>query len=266
MPRLHQSARFLGLFLVCLTFVACGSGNDESTPTPAAQTATTEAAPTAEQGQTTLGELLDRIDAAWSTVESYRITSTSGSAPDASGQSSPNAQKTVEEWSAPNNRRIIQYTNDQVTDESVYVNSRVFMYGSFVASAIAPEVGPNAWVVLDPSVIPSDTPVGSRVAFLTRDPANPFADVTGDLRATGIRETGTATIGGRRCTVYAFAGSSEGGEGISYELAIDEGDLPCQLVKHAGSVRESTVYEINPGDVRIIAPDAGTPVNGTPEG
>jgi hypothetical protein len=86
------------------------------------------------------------------------------------------------------------------------------------------------------------------------------------LRAAPAREAGEVEVGGRVCTVYTFADTTETGTRVDYELALDDANLPCQLVRRAGGFQDSSVFEVNVPDLQIAAPDAPTPVSGTPEG
>ena len=119
---------------------------------------------------------------------------------------------------------------------------------------------------LDKDIVPRDTPVGNRIAYLTREPASPFARMSDDMLVQPVHESGTVQVGERTCTLYTFGDTGGGGDAIRYELALDENDLPCQVVQRAGGFQNSSVYEINTDGIQILAPDAGTPVSGTPEG
>lgn len=258
---------FRTFMLICaaVLLVACGSGSARnSEPEP---TATVPPLATAEPGELTVGELLNRVDAAWPDVTSMRMSSTSGPVPtDVPATKAAGTMITYEEWSAPNNRRIVEELDGAVINEQVFVDGRVFMWGLFVATSVAPEVGPATWVTVDPSVIPQDTPVGYRVTYLTRDSGSPLGSFTEQMRQRPAKESGQVQVGGRTCTVYTFADSTRLGERIDYELALDENDFPCQSVQRAGGFQNSIVFEINDPGIEILAPDTPTPVSGTPEG
>jgi len=264
----HDLARWLALGSLTLLLTACGFGNAQEKPNPEGDAAISNPAPTAAEGELTVGDLLNDVDEAWPGVTSMRITSTSGPIPadQSDGTPSSNGSVTIEEWTAPNNRRLIESLANVVTNEQVFIDGKVFMWGMFVGTSVAPEVGPTTWVILDPEVIPPDTPVGYRVAYITREPGPPFAAVSDEIRQRPAKEAGTVQVGDRSCTLYTFVDTTQLGERIDYELALDESNLPCQLVQRAGGFQNSNVYEINNPDIRIIAPDAPTPVSGTPEG
>ncbi len=258
------AGRIVFLLLVAGVLAGCGnSGEDEPDPTP-----TLAPPPTAAPGEMTVGDLIQRVDAAWPTVTSMRTTSTSGPIPSEKPDATTAAgvQSTVEEVVAPDSRRIVRMTDGATTDEQIYVNGNVYMYGAFVAGAVAPEVGPGTWITVDPSVVPADTPVGYQLSYLMRPHEAPFGSITDAMRSRPATSAGQVQVAGRVCTVYTFADATQAGDRVDYELALDEHDLPCQLVQRAGGFQNSSVFEINVPDLRIIAPDTPTPVSGTPEG
>lgn len=260
--------RWLALGALTLLLTACGFGNAQETSDSEDNSAISNPAPTAAEGELTVGDLLNDVDEAWPEVTSMRITSTSGPIPTegADGTPSSSGSVTIEEWVAPNDRRLVERLANVVTNEQVFIDGKVFMWGMFVGTSVAPEVGTTTWVILDPGVIPPDTPVGYRVTYITREPEPPFSAVTDEIRQRPAKEAGQVQVGGRSCTLYTFVDTTQLGERIDYELALDEDNLPCQLVQRAGAFQNSSVYEINDPDIQIIAPDAPTPVSGTPEG
>jgi hypothetical protein len=264
-PTIFRSRQLFTLFMVAIVATSCGSSDSDADPTP---TAETTANTTTSQGELTVQELTDRINAAWSDVSALRVTSASGPIPAESGDgsSTPQGSFTVEEWTEPNNRRITEVVDGEIVNEQVYVDGAVYMKGSFVGSAVAPEVGSETWITLDPSVIPSDTPVGNRITYLTREPASPFAGMAPEILTQAVRESGDVQVGDRTCTLYTFGDPDNTGEEIRYEIALDENDIPCQVVQRGGGFQNSSVYQVNSNDILIVGPDAGTPVSGTPEG
>lgn len=257
--------RLLSIATAAVLLVSCSTGNNDDDDNTSSDSAA--ALPTAADGELTVGELLGEVDAAWSNVTSFRMTSMSGPVPtEGNDTPTPQGPVTIEEWTAPNNRRIVERMGDTITNEQVFVDGKVYMWGTFVGTSVAPEVGPSTWVTLDPSVIPPDTPVGYRVSYITRAGGPPFGSVTEDMRQRPAKEAGTVQAGGRSCTVYTFVDTTQLGEKITYELAIDENNFPCQLIQRAGGFQNSTVYEVNSPDLQILAPDAPLEVSGTPEG
>jgi hypothetical protein len=260
----QMSRRIFPLLLVAVVLSACTVDDvAEADPTP-----TLAPPPTAAPGELTVGDLIARVDAAWPMVTSMRTMSTSGPVPsdDPSAAEARGVQSSIEEVVAPGNRRIVRMTDEVTTDEQIYVEGKVYMYGVFVASAVAPEVGPTTWITVDPSVVPADTPVGYQLSYLMRPNETPFGSITDDMRQRPAAPAGQVQVGGRTCTVYTFTDATQAGDRVDYELALDENDLPCQLVQRAGGFQNSSVFEINVPDLRIMAPDTPTPVSGTPEG
>ncbi|HVL25444.1 MAG TPA: hypothetical protein VM450_15250 [Thermomicrobiales bacterium] len=250
----------LSLLAVAVLLTACGGGGDpEPTPTPAPP-------PTAAPGALTVGDLLARVDAAWPQVTSMRVTSTAGPVPTDDATVTSGVETTIEETVAPDSRRIVRQTDGATTDEQVYVGGTVYMYGAFVAGAVAPEVGPGTWITVDPAAVPDDTPVGYQLSYLMRPQGAPFGSISAGMRARPVTDAGQAQVGGRICRVYSFIDATDMGDRVEYELALDEHDLPCQLVQRAGGFQNSSVFEVNVPGLTIVAPDAPTPVSGTPEG
>jgi hypothetical protein len=249
--------------LISLVF-GCSPGTDEQTPTvPPPSTPAPQ--PTLAPGQRTVGDLLMGIDAAWPSVTSMRATLSSGPA-------EPGSEESVEPWQSieevilPSSRRVLTITGDVVSDEHVFVDGRVFMRGALVTTAVAPNIGPSTWIAVDPSLVPDTSPVGQQLAYLTSPIQRPFTGVSTQMQTRGTTSLGAITVGNRSCTAYAFVDTTAIGEQIDYELAIDSAGLPCQLVQRAGGFANTTVYEFNDPGITIVAPDAATPVSGTPAG
>lgn len=268
-------ARLLAASVLIAVLSACTSDSDEadsasSAPEVAMQSDSDLSTPetSTSSGGMTVRTIVDRVATAWPNVETIRVVSMSGTVPSPNSPSTPESAQTmsVEEWSAPNNRRIVEYVSGTVVNEQRFVDGVVYMRGIFVSTSVAPEVGPETWIILDPTVVPRDTPVGARVTYLTRQPGTPFGSMTEDMLSVEVRDSGTVTVNDRRCQLYTFGDESNRGDEIRYEVAIDENDFPCQVVQRAGQFQNSNVYDVNSGDVLIVAPLEGTPVSGTPEG
>lgn len=258
--------RLAVLSLSAVLLAACGTSGDENATAPT--TEATGAHATAAPGEMSVADLVTRINTAWDGVTALRVTSSSGPIPVDTGSGTPVADNSyaVEAWTTPNNREITEVVDGTVINEQMYVDGVIYMKGIFVGSAVAPEVGSGTWITLDKDVVPRDTPVGNRIAYLTREPASPFSNLTDDLLAQPVKESGTVQVGDRSCTLYTFGDPGDEGDEIRYEVALDANDLPCQVVQRAGGYQNSSVYEINTDAIQVVAPDAGTPVAGTPEG
>jgi hypothetical protein len=246
------------LVLLVLALVACDSGgNNDPTPSPE-PTATEPLAP----GQKSVGELIDGMNAAMGSITSARTVFSTKST-DGTPTTSP---VTTEEYIAPDRRRIATSTGSTIVDEQIAIGPAIYMRGSFVTSAVAPMLGTDVWVTVDPALVPSDTPVGNVVAYLTAPFRLPFESVSDSLRGRGVTQGGQVEVAGRTCTTWTFVDTTSFGDKIDYELTIDAQGLPCSLVERAGTIENVTTFEFNVPGLVIVAPDSATPVSGTPEG
>jgi hypothetical protein len=258
---IEPGRRWLILMLsVTLVLAGCSNGSDKPEPTP-----TPEPSPTAPlaPGQKTVRDLLAGVETAWPAVTSVR---TVFSTTDTSGTPGAATAVTTEEYIAPDRRRIIVSAGDTVVDEQIAIGSSVFMRGSFVVSAVAPMLGPDTWVTVDPSLVPPDSPVGNVVTYLTQPYHLSILNVSDDLLPRGVSQMGPRDIDGRSCMVWGFVDTTDFGDRIDYELALDDQGLPCSLVERAGTVENVTTFAFNVPEMHITAPDSAQPVSGTPEG
>lgn len=266
----RRSTMLIRLAVVAISAVVLASctNGEEANIADAPTVGPTNLPATAAPGELSVGMLTQRINDAWGGVTALRVTSSSGPTPvqQGAGTQVPTASYAIETWTAPNNRQITEVVDGAVINEQVYMDGVVYMKGIFVVTAVAPEVGADTWITLDKTVVPRDTPTGNRVAYLTREPASPFARMSEDMLVQPVNESGTVQVGDRTCTLYTFGDANGDGDAIRYEIALDDNDLPCQVVQRAGGFQNSSVYEINTDEIEIEAPDAGTPVSGTPEG
>lgn len=254
--RLSHTHKFTILIAALLLLTACGNESDTG-PTP------TPAPPTAAPGQLTVADILALSEPSWPEVESMRTTSQSGQAPRDGEEVALTGS--VQDWTPNGNRHLIEFEDGTAINEQISADGVVYMRGNFVTNAVAPELDSDTWVIVDPAVVPGDSPVGIQIQYLTREQPNPYGSLTDDIMTRPVTESGTAIVGDRTCKVYAFGDESNTGTEIRYEIAVDESGLPCQVIQRAGDFQNSTVYEYDL-DVTIEAPLDGTPVSGTPEG
>lgn len=246
--------------LIAIVLVSCGSDDKPTTPPPPTPP------PTAEPGQLTVGDLVTQSEAAWSQVHSLRTTSQSGQIP-REGDAPPAMTGSVQDWTTDGDRHVIEFRDGVAINEQIYVDGVIYMRGEIVNSAVAPGIGINTWIILNPDVIPEDTPVGRQVSYLTREQSNPFGPLQPETMVTPVREAGRVTVGDRSCTVYSYGDVNNTGTEIRVEIAVADDGLPCQVVQRTEGFQNSTVYEYNLEGVDILAPtDPATPVSGTPEG
>jgi hypothetical protein len=157
----------------------------------------------------------------------------------------------------PNARHVIQTVDGQVVDEQISQGGRVYMKGSMVVAAIAPMVGPDTWVEVDPAAASSNSPVAMQIAYLTSPVTSPFTTVSPETLALEAFPSGEVTVGERTCEAHTFGDTS--GNGIQYELAIDANGLPCRMVLTSGNIANITLYDFNLPGLTVIAPEIATP-------
>jgi hypothetical protein len=167
-------------------------------------------------------------------------------------------QVTIEEALLPSSRQVTIFSNGQVTDVSRAVAGRVYMKGQMVPAAVAPMVDTATWVEVNPQTADSNSPIAPQVAYLLSPIASPFTSSLTDTRAQAASPTGQAMIEGRNCSRFTF-GAANSAEGIAYELAVDEGGLPCRLVQSGGGYANVTIWAFAIDGLTIEAPLVATP-------
>lgn len=264
----RRHRHYVYLLPIVLTAVVmlsgCGNGGG-GTPSPTPEP-TEGPIPTLTADQTSVGDLLKRIDAAWPTVTSMRAVAWSGSTSTSIGTPPADIQVSTEETVLPASRRITTTIGGTPSDDQISVNGAAYFKGSFVAGAVAPFAGADTWVHVDPTIVPADSIVGQRLAYLTRPIAPPYGTVSEDLRARAATPGSTITVGGRSCKVFTFVDTTTNGSKIDYALSLDAQDLPCSLVQSAGGFENVTIYTFNDPTIVISVPAGATPVSATPEG
>lgn len=252
--------RLVSTLILALALVACGNNESDLQPTA------TSAPPTAEPGQLTVGDLVAQAEEPWAEVKLMRTTSRSGPVPTEGDAPTP-ITGSVQDWTSDGDRYIVEFQDGSVVNEQLYADGTVYMRGQFVTSAVAPQVDANTWVILNPDVVPADTPVGQRLEYLMRPQETAFGPLTKQTLAQPVTEAGTVTVGERSCTMYTYGDASGSGNELRVEIAVDERGLPCQIIQRAGGQQNSTVYEYDIPGVDVVAPiEEATPVSGTPEG
>lgn len=251
----NRPIHLLIVAFVLLVATGCSTETADQGPAPTSTPAPT-AVPTLTPGATSVGDLIERVDQVWPTVTSMRTTfwATMGSP-----QSTPPAlgAVTVETVIVPASRHVTQLQDGAIVDEQIALNGRVYMKGSIVVAAIAPMVGTEAWVEVDPAAATSDNPLSMQVNYLLEPVHHPFGLISPETLASEAIPLDPITIGDRTCQNYTFGDQS--GNGIRYELSIDEANLPCQLLQFGGDYVNVTLYEFNVPGLSISAPDVATP-------
>ena len=262
--QLHRRPTFVLGALVLLVLGACSSGSDDPPP-PTLVPPTEVATPTLAPGQARVGDLLERAEASWDGVTNLR--SVFSSTETSSSEAETGGREVVVEEVKPDRRRVVVREDGIVTDEQIVVDGVIYLRGSFVAGLVAPNVGDQTWVTVDPAVVPPDTPVGQQVAALNAPISAPYQAVRPETRALPATPAGRIDIAGRSCQAFTFsARDTVSGGQIEYTLALDDTDRLCALNQSAGAVTNRTVFTYNVPQLTIEAPLAATPVSGTPEG
>lgn len=265
--RLKQhNAYLIPIVLAAVAILSgCGNGGNAANPSPTSEP-TEGPIPTLTADQISVGDLLKRIDTAWPTVTNMREVAWSGSASSTVGTPPADVLASTEETVLPASRRITTTMGGAPTDDQISVNGAAYFKGSFVVGAVAPFAGADTWVQVDPAIVPADSMVGQRLAYLTRPIAPPYGTVSNDLRARAATPAGTIEAGGRTCSIFTFVDTTTNGSKIDYALSLDDKNLPCSLVQSAGGFENITIYTFNDPKVVISVPEGATPVSATPEG
>jgi hypothetical protein len=286
----------LVIVVVVLLAVLAGCGPmPEATPTT-----TPEAAPSVEESvatpgtpasvELTLGELADRVNAAWPAVRSYRITFTGSTSATPSGlgtpvarpQATPGATPVAATGATPVARprgtfvsiREVVLPDRQRQDvrglgendhEAIVIGDRLYVRGPLVEQ-IAPGTPEDVWIVVDPSTLPEGSMLSRLLGGLPEVPAAPLAGLPQRLLPQVIREMGTVEQEGRECRVYGAADTIPAtGMRVDYTIAVDDRDVPCFIETSAGGVTQGRdEYSDIDGSFTIEAPPAATPVSVPP--
>lgn len=254
--------------LACVTVLAaCGDKSDpkpeptpSSTPLLSLSTATGNAAVTSAAvegspvpGELTVGQIADRIVAAWSTVRTYRTTMHTTSSPLASPVASPIASPAagviqlaiMEVAIQPDRRHRIQSADGRVVSEMIVVNGVVYLKGIVLPGATPVAADPNVWATLDPATIAAESPYRTLYDGMTAPILPPYSRLSDDERDRIARPVDTVTVDGRRCRAFQVADTTLTGERIDVVIAIGEDGLPCSIETRAGSSVTVTTFEYN---------------------
>jgi hypothetical protein len=282
--------------IVVLLAVLAGCGPmPEATPTTTPETAPPVEESVATPGtpasaEMTLGELAERVNAAWPAVNSYRITFTGSTvatstalgtpvarplatpraAPEATPGATPVARPrgtfvSMREVVLPDRQRQEVRGLGQNDHEAIAVGDRLYVRGPLVEQ-IAPGTPEDVWIVVDPSTLPEGSMLSRLLGGLPEVPAAPLAGLPQRLLPQVIREMGTVEQEGRECRVYGAADTvSATGMRVDYTIAVDDRDIPCFIETSAGGVTQGRDEYSEIGDsFTIEPPPAATPVSVPP--
>lgn len=257
----HRFGLALSAVLIATTLAACGGDDTDPTPTLPPPTATSAVAPSGatpaaspaaspvdpsalQPGEVTLGQVADRIAAAWPSVTSYR-SETANLLVD--GSPVPNAAVVTREVLIPDRKRFVVVEGDTTT-EIVYVGNALFT-----------RVGDGPWTAVDASTLQDGDRFLETYAQMTQPVEAPYSGVSDRERERVGRETTIIAEGGRTCLEYVFPEVGAVGERIEITLRVDAAGLPCLIETLAGSTRNRTTFAYNV-PVTIEAP-AGVPAS-----
>ena len=245
---------------------------------------------TAAATELTLGELAERVDAAWPTVRSYRITftgstsampaglgtpvarplATPGATPQATPGATPVARSretfvSIREVVSPDQQRQELRGLGADDHEAIAIGDRLFVRGR-VVEQIAPGTPDGVWIVIDPSTLPEGSLLSRILGGLPEIPAAPLASLPERLLPQVIREMGTVEHDGRECRTYGAADTVPAtGMRIDYTIAVDDRNIPCFIETGAGggTLGRAEYTDID-GSITIEPPPSATPVSVPP--
>ena len=257
------------------------------TPPVEESVATPEAPAPAEL---TLGELAERVNAAWPTVRSYRITFTGSTVAMPAGLGTPVARPlatpaatpvatpgatpmarpretfvSIREVVLPDRQRQEVRGLGENDHEAIAIGNSLYVRGPLVEQ-IAPGTPEDVWIAIDPSTLPEGSMLSRLLGGLPEVPAAPLAALPQRLLPQVIRDVGTIEQEGRECRVYGAADTVPAtGMRVDYTIAVDNRDVPCFIETSAGGVTQGRdEYSEVDGSLTIEPPPAATPVSVPP--
>jgi hypothetical protein len=266
---------------------ACGPMPEATPPTATAPATTAPRADVATPGtpeasSLTFGDLADRINAAWPSVQSYRVTFTgtapSGFAgsgtpvsgllatPGATPITRPSETYTTVRAIAPPDRQHQTVTGLGADDhEAIAIGDMLYVRGP-VVEQIAPGTAPDVWIQLDPTSLPDGALLLHLLGGLPELPGAPLSTLPERLRAQGVRELDSIEHEGRACRVFSAADTVPAtGMRVDYIIALDQNDIPCFIETGAGGIAQGRdEYSAINTDVAIEPPASATPVSVPP--
>lgn len=215
-------------------------------------------------GEPTVGQLADRIGAAWGTVRTYRATTMSTivlPASPAAESPVPRATPlaaasnvTIDENVLPDRRHLVQLVNGQAVAEYLIVGGKVWVRGP-QAPGVTPAATPGAWIAVGATPVASDNPFAGTYAELTKPAGAPYAGLSTEERERIAHPSGTISVNGRRCQAYRTVDTTMTGERIDITIAIDDSGLLCSIETRSGSSDTVTTFEYNV-ELAIEAPSS----------
>jgi len=256
---LRQRIAILATLAATLLLSACGNdGTPPSTPTP--ETSPTSVASPAPSGTPTVGDIADRIAAAWANVQSYRsvFTTTARQAPGTPG-ASPATVEVIDEVVPPDRKRRLSLADGAVVSEIISIAGRVYARGQEVPGLATPPADPDTWVRIDPAALDSESPIGRLYAGMAAEAAPPYSALSREQRMHDAVLIGEVEIEGRTCQRYRTADTTMTGERIEIVISLGDDDLPCAIETIAGGTVSRSTFTYNI-PLTIEEPTAATPI------
>lgn len=237
----------LTVLLLGASLAACGGDDADPTPTLPPPTATSATAPSGanpapspaaspvdpsalQPGEVTLGQVADRMAAAWSSVTSYRSETTNLVV---DGSPVPNAAVVTREVLLPDSKRFLIVEGDTTTEIL------------FVGNALFSRVGDGPWTAVDASRLQAGDRFLETYAQMTQPVEAPYSGVSERQRERVGRETAIIAEGGRTCLEYVFPEVGAVGERIEITVRVDAAGLPCLIETLTGATRNRTTFQYN---------------------
>ncbi len=248
----HRFVRVAPL-LLAFTLVGCGA-MPEPTPAPAppgVETPPAASSPAATPApRLTLGDIAERVEVAWSGVESYRVVRTGAAAPiptedhDHAATATPVAATPVSEaaqFTATRDVILPDVQHMTVTGlgendfEAISSRDAIFVRGP-LTHQLDPEANPDSWVSIDQATLPEGSLMANLLGGMPAVPVMPFAGIEERLEPQEVRELGTTEVGGRACQTYSAADTKlTTGQRMDYIFGIDADNLPCFIETRSGT-------------------------------
>lgn len=261
MPNSRPVSLPIRMFAVTVAGMALLSGcmdGLDSTPRPTATVTVATPGP----NDIPVAKLLDDHIAAWESVEAWVSETRIQSLGDGSSEST--ASISTERVSPPSQRHVLTTNGDAVVSEEVVDDGIVYMRGTLISTSIYPDVDAETWISFSPELAPPETVLEQRVAYLTSPPAYPFADVTAETRALSASPAGEALVQEQSCEVWEFSTTAEETGGLDIRVSFDAAGRPCELVRRAEGVVETTTWSYPEVPEAIAAPAEAIPVREFP--
>jgi hypothetical protein len=277
----HMRAAATGVLALGM-LAGCGPMPEAPTATPAATAPGSEipvATPaTPATDALTLGDLAERVNAAWADVASYQLTFTgpaialpiASGTPVATPVATPGATPvarprgtsvSVREVVLPDRQRQEVTGRGADDHEAIAIGDELFLRGP-LAAQIAPEASPEDWLSIATANLPADSELSRLLGGLPHLPGAPLAAIPARLLPQEVRDLGEVDFDGRACQSYGAADTvAATGMRVDYTIAIDAVFLPCFIeVSAGGETQGRNEYRGIDAELEIAAPTAATPV------